>query len=251
MNAPQPSAESFELIDGAIALPGGLLWLSRSKTLVAADAHLGYEDVIGSALPLWSTAETTQTLLLAARRMQANEIVFLGDIIHSTRMSESAAKTVNNALNLLRKECAITLIAGNHEGRTRGTAILGETKDAIERDNWFLLHGDEPLQSHRCIIGHLHPSLPLDANHSVPVFLAAPHLIVVPALTPYSSGLNILSSDCTDALRMFGETKDITVIATGQDRVYPFGKRHALQRVMWSGTRPTRNRLRHDPPHAN
>ncbi|MBV8638976.1 MAG: hypothetical protein JO322_12905 [Candidatus Eremiobacteraeota bacterium] len=253
MSAPQPAAGSFELLDGAVALPGGLLWLSRANSLVAADVHFGYEDVIGGALPLWSTTETTQTLLLAARRMQAREIVFLGDIIHSSRMSEGAAKAVNDALTFLRRECTVTLVAGNHEGRTRGEAILGETEEAVERDGWLLLHGDEPLRGRRCIVGHLHPSLPLDARQSVPVFLAAPHLIVVPALTPYSNGLNALSSDCTEALREFGETKDFIVVASTHDRVYPFGKRRRLQGVMSGGaerhsrTVSMRHRLQRDP----
>lgn len=232
MSAPQPASESFELVEGAVALPGGLLLLSRSRTLVAADAHFGYEDVIGGVLPLWSTTETTQMLLRAARRMQAREIVFLGDVIHSTRMSEGAAQAVNHAIELLRRECTVTLVAGNHEGRTRGAAILGETEDAVERDGWLLLHGDEPVLGRRCIVGHLHPSLPLDVSHSVPVFLAAPHLIVVPALTPYSNGLNALSAECTHALREFGETKDFTVVASTEDRVYPFGKRRDLQRAL-------------------
>ncbi len=231
MNAPQPSAESFELLHGAIALPRGVLWLSCSKAIVAADAHLGYEDVIGGALPLWSTTETTQTLLVAARRMQAEEIIFLGDIIHSTRMSAGAAHAVDGALELLRKEFLVTLVAGNHEGRSRGVGVLGETQEAVERDGWLLLHGNEPVRGRRCIIGHLHPSLPLDDGYSIPVFLAAAHLIVVPALTPYSSGLNVLSAACTEALREFGETSDLIVVAATDDRIYPFGNRQDLQRI--------------------
>ena len=192
---------------------------------------MAYEDVIGGALPLWSTVEIVETLLRAQRRMQAREIVFLGDIIHGTRMSDGAAAAVHHALDTLRDRCAVTLVAGNHEGRTRGVAVLGETEDAIERDGWLLLHGDEPVQGRRCIIGHLHPSLRI-GSATVPAFLAAPHLIVVPALTPYSNGLNVLSSDCTAALRAFGQTRHFTVVASTEDTVYPFGLLHALRRVI-------------------
>lgn len=231
MRAPQPAAEQFELADGAVALAAGLLWLAQSRTIVAADAHFAYEDVIGGALPLWSTAETTHALLVAARRMKAQEIVFLGDIIHGSRMSEGAAQAVNDALDLLRNQCSVTLVAGNHEGRTRGVAVLGETEDAIERDGWLLLHGDEPVHAPRCIIGHLHPSIRTGGT-SVPAFLAAPHLIVLPALTPYSNGLNVLSSECTAALRAFGETRDFIVVASTQDRVYPFGSLHKFRGII-------------------
>lgn len=231
MTSPQPAAERFELFEGVIALAGGLLWLARSRTIVAADVHFAYEDVIGSALPLWSTTEITQALLVAAARMQAREIVFLGDIIHGSRMSDGAAAAVKDALDRLRNECIVTLVAGNHEGRTRGAAVLGETEDAVVRDGWLLLHGDKPAKGPRCIVGHLHPSLPIDGAQ-VPAFLAAPHLIVVPALTPYSNGLNVFSSECSAALREFGETRDFIVVATTSDRVYPFGSRRNLQRTM-------------------
>ena len=252
MRPPQASATEFPLFDGVIALTGGLLWLERSRVLIAADAHLAYEDVIGGALPLWSTHASVHALVLAARRMQAEEIVLLGDIIHGSRMSDGAAAVVAAALDLLRAESRVTLVAGTHEGRSRGVAVLGETEEAVERDGWVLLHGDQPVAVPRCIVGHLHPSLPLGGGANVPAFLAAPHLIVVPALTPYSSGLNVLSSACTSALRGFGETSAFTVVASTDERVYPFGSLATLRGALRPGNagRPPpfvrRRRLRSD-----
>lgn len=243
MRPPRASADAVSLFEGVAALPGGLLWLERTQTLVAADAHLAYEDVIGGALPLWSTAESTHALLLLIRRMHARELVLLGDVIHGSRMSDGAASAVKAALELLRAQCVVTLVAGNHEGRSRGSAVLGDTEEAIERDGWILLHGDEPVGAPRCIVGHLHPSLPLGGGASVPVFLAAPHLIVVPALTPYSSGLNVLSSDCTAALRAFGEGHGFEVVASTEERVFPFGSLATLRGAL-QGANPGRL-----PPH--
>jgi metallophosphoesterase superfamily enzyme len=235
VSVPGAAADSFRLFDGVVALTGGMLWLERSRALVAADVHLAYEDVIGGALPLWSTAESTQALLQAARRMQARETILLGDVIHGSRMSDGAAAAVVRALDLLRAESIVTLISGNHEGRTRGAAVLGDTEDAVERDGWLLLHGDEPVAGPRSIVGHLHPSLPLGGEASVPVFLSAQHLIVVPALTPYSSGLNVLGSRCTAALRHFGATSDFEVVATTGERVYPFGSLAKLRGALRTG----------------
>lgn len=240
----QPAAEIFELRPGVFALPGGFLWLARSQTLVAADAHLAYEDVIGGALPLWSTAESAHALLLAARRVGAREIVLLGDIIHGSRMSDGAASAVGSALALLRAEAIVTLVAGNHEGRTRGAAILGETEEAIERDGWILIHGDEPVAAPRCIVGHLHPSLALGCGAHVPVFLAASHLIVVPALTPYSNGLNVLGSECSNALRGFGEVTGFQVVASTDDRVFPFGALAQLRQTLHHAA------IKRAPPHV-
>jgi uncharacterized protein len=236
MMRPQPAAEQVELAPGAFALTHGVLWLERSRALVAADAHLAYEEVIGGALPLWSTAESTHTLLLLARRMNAREIVLLGDVIHGSRMSAGAARVVGEALALLRERCTLTLIAGNHEGRTRGQAVLGETEEGIERDGWILVHGDTPVAVPRVIVGHLHPSLPLGGHAHAPAFVASRELIVVPALTPYSNGLNVLSRDCTQALHKFVRTTaNCSVVASTADRVYPFGSLDALRGALRRG----------------
>jgi metallophosphoesterase superfamily enzyme len=236
MMLPASAATHVELLPGAVALTYGVLWLSRSRTLVAADVHLGYEDVIGGALPLWSTHESTQTLLVLARRMDAREIVLLGDVIHGSRMSEGAARVVGEALALLREQCALTLIAGNHEGRTRGVGILGQTEDAVERDGWLLVHGDVPYPAPRSIVGHLHPTLPLSGGSSVAAFVASPRLIVVPALMPYSSGLSVLSSECTRALKAWlPSTADCVVVASTSERVFPFGSLGALRGALRPG----------------
>jgi uncharacterized protein len=237
VSVPKPASTQVELTNGAVALTHGLLLLAHSRVLIAADIHLGYEDIIGAALPLWSTNESIQTLLFMARTTQAREIVLLGDIIHGARMSDGAARHICSALSLLRAQFALTLIAGNHEGRTRGNAILGETEEAIERDGWTLIHGDKPIPSRKTIVGHLHPSIPLGGGNHVPAFVAHPNLIVVPALTPYSNGLNVLSSECTRALKSWiPSTNSCTVVASTPDRVYPFGSLRNLRATL----RPSR-----------
>ena len=230
---PQPAAPIVELLPGISALAPGLLWMHASRALVAADIHLGYEDVIGGALPVWSTPETIATLLVAAERMKAAEIVLLGDVIHGTRMSEGAARAVREALETLRAAAQLTLVAGNHEGRTRGAAVLGETVEIAERDGWMLLHGDKPIAA-RCIIGHLHPSLALGGRESVPAFLAAKHLVVVPALTPYSGGLDVFSHACLQAIRPYGVSSrgEVHVVAAAGEVLYPFGSLGALRKLL-------------------
>jgi hypothetical protein len=220
-----PSAEEHEIVPGALALPHGLLLLRATGTLIAADVHLGYEDVIGGALPLWSTASIVAVLEAAIERTGARELVLLGDVVHSTSMSEGAARAIRAALDGLRARCEVVAIAGNHEGRSRGRAILGETDESVERDGWRLLHGDRPpLERARCIVGHLHPSLRMGGPTGMPVMLGCADLIVAPALTPYSPGLDVRSPDCARALGAFGVRADaMFAVACGEDRVYPFG----------------------------
>jgi metallophosphoesterase superfamily enzyme len=226
---PTASADAHPLADGVLALPGGFALLTASRVLLCADAHLGYEDVMGGsgALPLWSTAEIVAAITIAVRRHDVREIVFLGDAIHGSGMSEGAARAVRGALDTLRALAAVTVIAGNHEGRSRGVAILGPTVEHALRDGWSLEHGDKPGghdMGSRAIIGHLHPSLRLGGDRSAPAFLGSRDVIVVPALTPYSPGLDVLSDECLRALGAWNVTRrDLHVVAATTERVFPFG----------------------------
>ena len=240
MMKPQSAALQFELVPGALAIAPGLLFLESSRALLAADVHFAYEDVIGGALPLWSTAKNAGVLAAAAQTLDAREIILLGDVIHGAIMSEGAATEVAAALRALRDSVKLTLIAGNHEGRSRGRTVLGETVEWLERDGWLLLHGDvaPPLGS-RCIIGHLHPSLHLGGGASVPAFLAGRDLIVMPALTPYSPGLDVCSDATLLALAPYNITrKDVHVVAAGAERVFPFGRLSALREAVRPRTGP-------------
>jgi metallophosphoesterase superfamily enzyme len=239
---PAPSSERYRLAEGVIALAPGLAWLEASRTLIAADAHLAYEDVVGGALPLWSTAEIVATLALVAERAQAREIVFLGDVVHGAQMSEGAVREVQAALAALRARTAVTLVAGNHEGRSRAFAILGPTVEETQRDGWLLVHGDRPAAlGTRAIIGHLHPSLHLGPGASVPAFVASEALVVVPALTPYSPGLDLLSEEFGAILGAWAvRRRDAHVVAATLDRVYPFGSLATLRGAL--GTAPWRGR---------
>lgn len=254
MIKPSAAAGAHLLAEGVLALPGGFALLTGSRSLLCADAHLGYEDVMGggAALPLWSTTEIVASILVAARRHAAGEIVFLGDAIHGAGLSEGAARRVGAALDALRAQARVTVIAGNHEGRSRGVAILGPTVEDCRRDGWTLAHGDRPLAgAARTIIGHLHPSLHLDGDRSVPAFLAAPMLVVVPALTPYSAGLDVLGRGILEALRPWNVTRrELQVVAATGERVFPFGTLSVLagsQAVARTIPRPAaRRRLQPD-----
>lgn len=192
--------------------------------LVAADAHFAYEDVIGGALPLWSTREIVAVLATAIAQVGASELILLGDVIHGSRMSEGAAEIVAAALDTLRTHCEVTLIAGNHEGRTRGVGVLGPTHERVERAGWALVHGDRDVQREsRAIVGHLHPSLGLGGGVSARAFLYADRAVVVPALNPYSRGLDVLSGACARALGAFGPAGEYSIVVSDTEHVYPFG----------------------------
>jgi metallophosphoesterase superfamily enzyme len=237
---PDSAAPVVELLHGVSAVAPGLVWLHDSRAIVAADVHFAYEDVIGAALPAWSTVELTALLLKSSQTLDAREIILLGDAIHGARMSDGAARAVREALTALRTKATLTIVAGNHEGKSRGAQILGETVEQIERDGWLLLHGDRApdvaalSRVKGVIIGHLHPSLPLGGRVTAPAFLAGDRIIAAPALTPYSSGLNVFSDACLQALRPFNvaSRRDVNVVAAAGGQLYPFGRLSALMQVL-------------------
>lgn len=251
-HTPQPASRIVELTRGVSALAPGVLWLHSAQAVVAADVHLAYEDVIGGALPTWSTTELVSTLLVAARSLHAQELILLGDVIHGSRMSEGAARAVQAGLSALRDAVRLTIVAGNHEGRTRGAAVLGETCEFVERDGWMLLHGDKPPSgallnaANGWVIGHLHPCLAMGGGASAPVFLASERAIVLPALTPYSAGLDACSAACLDALRGFNVSSrsDLRVVAVTDELCYPFGGLCELRNALQRPSAPSRNRFR-------
>ena len=252
MRSPARSAARYDLAPGVVALAPGLAWLPATHTLIAADAHLAYEDVIGGAMPLWSTTEIAALLSLVVAQLGAREIVFLGDIVHGSMMSEGAMRTVREALDLLRASATVTLVAGNHEGRSRAFAVLGATVEACERDGWLLVHGDRPARlGTRTIIGHLHPSLHMGGGATVPAFVASEMLVCVPALTPYSSGLDVLGDDFARAIGGWAVTRrDAHVVAIAGERVFPFGGLATLRTTLGrsavaSARQPSRFRKKH------
>lgn len=246
MRAPERATAEYALAEGVVGLWPGVGWLPASRTLLVADAHLGYEDVIGAALPLWSTAEIVATVALLRRRTGAREIVFLGDIVHGAHMNDGAARRVRAALDALRAEAELTLVAGNHEGRTKAFALLGATAPRLERDGWLLVHGDGAAQPHlRAIIGHLHPSIGLGAGASAPALIGSKSLVVLPALTPYSSGLDCCSDDFRAALGTWNvRAQDAHVAAVGGELLHPFGALSELRALLRAPRAPNAGRMR-------
>ncbi len=95
------------------------------------------------------------------------------------------------------------------------------------------------------MIGHLHPSLRLAGEASAQAFLGSRTLVVVPALTPYSAGLDVTSDACAEALAPWGvERRDLQVVAATAERVFPFGALSALRGALHAPAREGDHQLR-------
>ena len=72
------------------------------------------------------------------------------------------------------------------------------------------------------------------------------------ALTPYSTGLDVLSDGCIGALRPYGVRRsDLHVVAATADRVYPFGTLSRLRETARVGVHPRANGVRRRRLHGD
>ncbi|GAC1303599.1 MAG: hypothetical protein NVSMB21_02960 [Vulcanimicrobiaceae bacterium] len=76
---------------------------------------------------------------------------------------------------------------------------------------------------------------------TAPAFVASERLVCVPALTPYSSGLDVLCDDFARAIGGWAVTRrDAHVVAIGGDRVFPFGSLATLRTTLGRGAATSR-----------
>ncbi|MBZ9779873.1 ligase-associated DNA damage response endonuclease PdeM [Psychroflexus sp. CAK8W] len=136
---------------------GSLYWPSRN-ILFVADVHFGKVDHFrknGSALPSRVGLENFRKLNLVLDEFQPEEVIFLGDLFHSTQNKDWDRFV---AWVKLRKE-KLVLIIGNHDiipqyhFEDLGIKVLPHLVD----ETLFLSHHPEEKNGLFNICGHLHP----------------------------------------------------------------------------------------------
>ncbi|MFH1439266.1 MAG: metallophosphoesterase [Candidatus Woesearchaeota archaeon] len=154
------------------------LFLTKSKTLIIPDVHIGYEEALnkqGVLIPRTQFIEIMKNIEKVMKdtikRFKAiNKIVIIGDLKHEFgTISETEWRQTLKFLDFLDKYCKnIILLKGNHD------TILGpiadkrrlEVKTHIMIDDILLMHGHElPTnilpEIKTIIIGHEHTAISL------------------------------------------------------------------------------------------
>ncbi len=134
------------------------LYLVKSKTLVIADTHIGYEESLnkqGILIPRYQFKEIGQRLEKIIRAIKENnfdidKIIINGDIKHEFgRISEQEWRHTLQLIDFLAKNCKeLILIKGNHD------TILGpiaEKRNLIVKEYYFtdgilVMHGDRLMK---------------------------------------------------------------------------------------------------------
>lgn len=173
------------------------------RLLLVADAHFGKGHTFrrhGLAVPMASESAMVQRLddLIAATGAQ--ELVFLGDLLHGPWSLEPQALEALSAWRQRHPALEVHLVRGNHDRHAGDPPPpLGIEVHAgpLRRGPWALVHEPEAVQGAYALAGHLHPGVRLQERAGLslrlPCFRMTPEFGVLPAFGAFT-GLHITST---------------------------------------------------------
>lgn len=188
--------------------------MAASRTLVAADLHLGYvwaHRHAGQMLPLSAPDDTIDRLATLVLEYQPAQLVLLGDIVHRA-VPVPALRAELAALSTRLSGITLRWIAGNHDRNLHLLRAAGLENIRLEPEAaigpHLLLHGEEKESSAAAriraripntdgwlIMGHEHPAIHLRdriaTSVKCPCFLRGPNILILPAFSRWSAGSNI------------------------------------------------------------
>jgi uncharacterized protein len=225
----------------------GALLLKQSKTLLIADAHLGYSWAQRRRGELGPLADelTRQKLMAVQSELSPERIVFVGDLVHAPRPCSPEREWIESVLGELGRGAELIAVRGNHDRAfAREFGTLGvQCVESWSDGNVFAIHGDRLPDSvpagSLLICGHLHPSLCVrdsaGAGQRLPLFLATSHLLLLPAFSPFARGYDVLGGLPPELYGLFGEN-EIDVFAASATRIVRLGPLHRVVERVLSGT---------------
>ncbi len=232
--------KSLEILPG-IEIAGLTLNLKKSKTLVFADLHLGFEEYLnkqGILVPRFQYSDIIQHLEKILKKTRPETIVINGDLKHEFgSISRQEWNEVLNFLDFL-KDYEIKLVKGNHDN------ILGPIADKKNVDvvpnyavgSIYITHGNEIpddkkfKESKIIIIAHDHVALGLrdeTRTEKVKCFLLGKFrnkkLIAIPSLNFITEGVDVLQQKLLSPF-MQQDLGDFRVFVVEKNEVMDFGR---------------------------
>ena len=175
-----------------------------SRTLYVADLHLGKAAAFRAAgvpLPDGSDAETLNALSLLIRRVEARQLVILGDVFHDRLARRESLQRLLTEWLAEHSGLTLTIVPGNHDrrivweewfpdagilaaGSALGTcAVYHHPPEDIPKDAFALC-------------GHLHPGISLSRKGirgvTAPCFRLQQNVLVLPAFGRFT-GLSMVA----------------------------------------------------------
>lgn len=243
--------EEQNIIAKNILIADLCLYLEKSKALVIADLHLGYEEMLnkqGVMIPRVNYNEIKKRIErafseLKAKRKKTELIIVNGDLKHEFGVpSRQEWKEVLDMLEFLQAHCGeIILIKGNHDNILGPIARWKEIKIVneffAEHEKALILHGDKAIDENSenyrnaetLIIAHEHCAITLREgakSEKYRCFLKGKYdrktLIAQPAISAIAEGSDI-SKQIPLSPFLQQDLAGFEVFAV-EDKVYYFGR---------------------------
>jgi len=141
------------------------LYLTKSKTLIIADSHIGFEESLnkqGILVPRFHFKDLIQRLEKILKKVKPDTIIINGDIKHELgTISEQEWRYTLRLIDFLGKHCSnLFLVRGNHD-KILGPIAKKRNIDVVNQiimDNILITHGDKLIKIPKQIKTRLKPS---------------------------------------------------------------------------------------------
>ena len=151
--------------EDAVLHPTGALLLSSSRTLLVADAHVGKAvsfRKLGVPVPSGTTNETLARVDAALADTRAEQVVFLGDFLHSVRSHAAGTLGVLHEWRGRHPDLPLTLVRGNHDDRAGdppASLRFHVVDEPLRLGPFALCHHPRPVNDAYVLAGHWHPCI--------------------------------------------------------------------------------------------
>jgi len=241
----------MELFKGIKPIDLGL-WISKSKTLVLCDFHLGYEGELqqkGILVPRTLYKDIIDRLEGIFSKInndigadnKIKTIIINGDLKHEfSRISSQEWQEVMRLLDYLDRKCKeIILVKGNHDtilgpiADKQKIKIVDEYVIDTDKQNILITHGHKLPSSLQktIIIGHEHPAIGLkeDARYEkYKCYLVGKYkqskLIVQPSFNLLTEGTDIKSQKLLSPMLEEIDNFNVFVVDDNKKEILEFGK---------------------------
>ncbi|MDQ3010622.1 MAG: ligase-associated DNA damage response endonuclease PdeM [Acidobacteriota bacterium] len=187
--------------ESVVLMPERAMLIERTRTLLAADVHLGKDTafrVAGIPIPGDATADSLARLSSALERSQARRVVFLGDLVHArTSLDEQTLSTIQTWREQ-HSEIEMLLVPGNHDvhsGALPRVLQIETTADELIEPPFVFKHHPDASPHGYALAGHIHPAIRLVGQgrqkERVACFLFRSEYGLLPSFGTFTGGYDI------------------------------------------------------------
>jgi uncharacterized protein len=148
------------------------VFLPEHKALLVADAHIGKAVSfrrLGVPVPGGTTSETLDRLSDALTACGAQQVIFLGDLLHSARSRAPATWAAVEHWRAAHRDITLTLVRGNHDSHAGDPPAEWHVTcvdEPLMLGGLALAHHPNPIVGAYVLAGHIHPAARIGGGSS-------------------------------------------------------------------------------------